>query len=897
MIYKFPLCLLLLLAGLFFGIPVAGAGAAEYYWGRHPEHERIVFQFPEQIQDFSVIRTGREELSLILPENTLQSDATPSRVDFSGSRFIREVQTLEDDFVVIIRLDAFGFIYFPLPAENKIVIDIFQDPLGAQWRPEAHETLSASAEQVPGPGSTDRETVAEPDPEEPGPGQPRGFRMRTPVERAMPEDSIQTADSDPPLVSASRISMKIEREAQPEEPLPEDQPREVMDMSEDMQPLPGDPEPEETDKYEELVFAAKIKMSAADFRGAVHIFERLLQDPELPGEYLEDILYSNADAHFQMFRHDMRGNFKRIVTNFERAIHFDPNSERLPNALLNLGYIHLQVGNQPEARGYFNLIRERFPHHPSVPSTYYYWGEFFLRQNMFHQAADNFQHILDHFPDDRLVKPAAVNLARAFSELDHHALALDVLEYVQRRWPRHHIDEPDFLILAGYILYSNGQLQQAREKFLHYINLEPLGDQVDVSMARIGDIYLLQGKKQAARDMYEETIRQFPDQEGGLIAAMRLAEEGIYDQPSIMDMFSVFDQPFTLRPKQIYTRISQEFPDSPLAPVALLKLAMWDLFHDNHLQSLESIELFNARYAHKDLWPRALEIGFETFSRLVEKRFRDNDFSGIIRTWEEYDYLNSNARMLDGETTLALATAYWNNDRLNEAVVLARPFLDQARTGDHKVNALSLVLGIYLEMRDWEKIMDLVQEVHDLDLPEDKKLQLDYANALALQNMGMEDQALPIWRNLAVETAFPGSQRAYALFFLAQDALSKTDYEKAYVFAQESLALFMDQQENNLTNIRTNLDMLIEATSRTGRIREALGWALEYQNHVLEDDPEMPGILYRLARMYRLNHQYEQWERVLNEIIRDYPDDVFSRMAGSDLNTRRLTTEAEKYAP
>ncbi|MFO7728959.1 MAG: tetratricopeptide repeat protein [Desulfonatronovibrio sp.] len=910
------------------------ANALDIYWGAHPNHERIVFEFQDQVSEYNVQRTGTEEMTLYLPGDIWDTETRPSEVDFGGSRLIGNVRVEDNACIVNTRNSAFGYISFYLDQENKIVVDIFQDPAGRTWPAGIDDPIPAPARPSPEttapPSDPDPESTPEPEPEtspevsqrvsttEPatpdsdsGPDPAPSYRVRTAIQRVGPED--MSAMDEPETVEqepSSRVTARIDRDERPqdrgepeESEVPEEEPQEedVQETEESEQQAVLHPDLEEAeeaaDEYEELIFAAKAMMNGGDYRGAVNIFSTLIDDPDLPDEYMEDVLYSHAEANFQMLRHDIRENYNDIIKPFERAINYDPGSPRLPDALLNLGYINLQVGNEPEARGYFNLIREEYPQHGSVPSTYFYWGDYYLDQNRFKEAADSFEHIVEKYPDSQLVKPAAVNLARAFSELDLHEEALDVLEYVHNRWPRHYIDDPDFLTLAGYILYSNDRLDQAAERFLHYINLVPEGDQVDVSMARLGDIYLLQDKKEAAKEIYQETVRQFPDEEGGLIAAMRLAEEGIHDEPSISDMFTVFDQPYTLRPEQIYTRISQDYPDSPLAPVALLKLAMWRLFQDEFLETLEVIEEFSSRYAHKDLWPRALELGFDTFARLVEDRYQDEEYTGVVEIWEQYAYLNENPELLDVETNLALADSYWNINRMEEALALARPFLDVAEMDEQSYGALSLVLGIYLEMRDWSAILDLDQKAGDWDLPKEERMQLDYARALAFQNTGREEEALPLWRELAVETDFSSKQRAFALFFLAQDAYARQDYEKVYVFAQESLALFMKQEEQNLARIRTCLDMLVESTASTGRMKEALGWALEYENYIEEDDPDWPAIQYRLARMYRLNHQYENWERVLKELIQAYPDSVFSRMAQSDLNSRRLTTEAEQYNP
>ncbi|MFN2267439.1 MAG: tetratricopeptide repeat protein, partial [Desulfonatronovibrio sp.] len=533
----------------------------EFYWGSHPGHERLVFEFTEEADvNYDVSRTGKQELTLELPGSVVEDIEMPSGRIFSGSTLFEGVGVEANLFKIKINTNAFGYISYSQPQENKIIVDIFRDPLGAQWEPDSgieppapqpqEEAGSDPPPFIPAPLPKVQEEDPEISPSEPAPM--AAYKLRSPIQRNEPPDMIQLdpdiSQLDPDISQvepaaeegSSRIMQRIQRDEpqdiQPDqlqtasEEIIEDgilEEEGALEAQEEFQPDLDEPA-DESEDYGELIFAARAMMSGGDFKGAANILEELIDDPELPAEYLEDALYTYAEANFQRFRNDLRNNFTDVIAPFERAMNYDPNSERLPDALLNLGYIHLQVGNEPEARGYFNLLRDEYPQDPAVPSTYYYWGDYYARQGKFQKAVDNFEHIVQEYPEDELVRPAAVNLAHALSELDFHKQSLDILEFIESRWPRNYIDDPDFLILSGYILYRNDRLDEARNRFLHYINLIPDGDQVAVSMARIGDIYLLQDKREAAKDMHEQTVRMYPDQEGGLIAAMRLAEEGIY---------------------------------------------------------------------------------------------------------------------------------------------------------------------------------------------------------------------------------------------------------------------------------------------------------------------------------------------------------------------------------
>jgi len=850
------------------------AGAMEYYWGSHPDHERIVFEFQEEMPDYSAFRSARERIDVVLPEDIRQHIRIPEEVDFSAADLIQNVQFLDHRIQIYTGSAEFGFISFTIPEENKIVLDIFEDRLGDKWEapvefPELADEARRQPEEPEEPPAPEEDAL-----DDPGLEPEPGHRMRQQVQRVGPEEAglvLHEADAD-----------RVEAPQETEELFdpPEVPDREPDDPGVTPAELQEEPPPAEMDRYEEMIAAGQMAMSGAEYAIAADIFEELKNDPQLPEEHTEEVLYSYAQANFQEHSHDIPGNFQDVLRPFERAVSANPGSDRLPEALLNMGYIHLQVGNEPEARGYFDLLRDRFPEHEAVPATHYYMGEHYKDRERYEEAADEFEEVVQEYPQDDLVKPAAVALTRVLNELNLDEQAGDMLEYIDNRWPRYHLDDPDFLVLAGNILYRNEDYQDAREKFMHYINLLPDGDQVDVSMARVGDILYQQGHEDSAREMYEQTARQYSDDEGGLIAQMRLA-----------DRFG--DE--TIRPRLLYERISEEFPDSPLAPVALLRLADWNLDNGLYDEAMDNVEDFYDRYSHREMWPRALQTGVDAFESLVAENFPDQEYDDIIDAWERHDYLNKNKDMLDREALLALASAYWDMENMQESLRLAEPFLDMDKIDEHNIAALSLMLTIALDTRDWERILDLADQVEGWDLPENKELQLKYATALAKQNQGLEDEARPLWRELAVETDLPDRQRAFALFFMAEHSIQREEYENAYVFAQESLALFRDQDDPDVSRIRSNLEFLMDATAYTGRHREALGWALEFEDYIEENDPDWPAYRYRLANLYRLNGEHQRWERILQELAEDYPQDLHGRMAELDLNAQRLDREVDRF--
>ena len=96
--------------------------------------------------------------------------------------------------------------------------------------------------------------------------------------------------------------------------------------------------------------------------------------------------------------------------------------------------------------------------------------------------------------------------------------------------------------------------------------------------------------------------------------------------------------------------------------------------------------------------------------------------------------------------------------------------------------------------------------------------------------------------------------------------------------------------------IKDCLDLLIRATEQSGRKQEALAWALEYNKYVNPDDEQWPAFTYRLANLYKLNSDIENWKKKLNELIKLAPQSIYSEMATSDLKGYELNKDVKRFS-
>ena len=758
-----------------------------------------------------------------------------------------------------------------------------EQPVERQVEPpveSAAEPLPALPEDMARP-----EPMAQPD----DPSMGRAPILRQPVVEAEPvgEDVVEPAPVTEIDPSESLPAVVAEEpDAGPDQPesLPE------SEAAETPSPLPAPPIPDQAEdpdeKYRPLLSSARAAMMNSEFDVAITALRALSNIPDLSDAAREEVLYNLGDALFGLHQADLADNFGPIAQAYERAMNFNPKSQRTATALRNLGVLHLRVNNLPEARAYFNVLKRDYPHDPLVPTTKYYLGQFFLERGDYDQAANYFQVVVQNHPEHSIAQQSSVGLAKALNAMGYDEQAFQIMDFMEKRWPRYYIDEPELLELAGIIALRVNALESAKQRLLTYYNLIPDTPEADMLLARIGDIYLLSGQSDPARRVFERAAELYPDQEGGLIAKMRLVEGGIHDEPSLDDMFA------TRRAAEVYSEIISKHPDSPLAAVATIKLAIWQIWNKRLEDSLMVVSEFLATQPNHSLVPKALEVGAEAFSQLVNRNAADGRYPEILEQWHANVFLHDLLDELSPSTQLGLAMAYWSAGEMEQAIALARPYLGEDTPKELQISALELILGIFLEQQEWTRIVDLAP-LRD-DLPGPQRRELTYSVALAKENLGRSEDARPLWRKLAEDLALSDAQRGYALYFLARTAMQEEDFERVYLYAQEALSLLLLDREDP-GKIRDAVTWLTQVTERSGRLQEALAWALELDQLIDRSDPDWSMSRYRLAQLYQRAQNHAEWQAVLEDLKAEDPQGLYGRLAASALQGQTLEDSAGRF--
>ncbi|WP_300158913.1 tetratricopeptide repeat protein [Solidesulfovibrio sp.] len=750
-----------------------------------------------------------------------------------------------------------------------------------QVPPEKAPTLRPIGMEPPAaPSATKTPSVADGAPAVPaqGGGGAGEYRVKLPpIPPAVAAGETRGAVASPPSAAASPIVAGTPEGAA--------RPADVA-AGPEKKPEPAMPPAKEEDHDANTLVAAQAEKMAGNYDAALTMMTDLKKKRDVSKDVREENLHSLAATLLDKYREDPVAHYDEIQGALLEAVNANTESFRVPEAMLHLGMLNLRAGNIPEAKGYFNVLAKKYPSDANVPLVNFYWGEYYFDRGDFKKAAEEYQTVIEKFPESKYVREGAMGLAKTLVRLGKYKEAAQIADYIGKRWPRYYVEFPQILRIDGDIAYKNGDMKKARDDYMMFYNMTPKVKDADMVFARLGDIYAKLGNRPAAVDFYNMAVKDYPDAEGGLIAKMRLAEQGVHDQPTISEMFSLFDKPAYGSPEDIYEGIIRDHPNSPLAPLAQIKLAMWLLYRQNYPDSLKAAARYLERYPKSELAPKAEEVAITAFEKMAGDLIAHKDYQRLVDAYRDNPILSANRGMLSDQTRLGLALAYLRTGKTREALAEALPYVGP-RESENGMMALTMAMGVYEDQRAWRDIVELARKVQSWKFGASQRRRLEFVVAQALENLGESDRAMTIWRKLAGDQALEAGKRCYAMYFLAREAMTRKEFEKAELYAGEAAFMFKESGQDP-DKRKAALNILVESTRALGQYPKALKWAKDFGEACKEGDDDWASNRLREAAILRAMGDVDGWRKTLVAMRDAAPDSLYGRMAASDLATSGL---------
>lgn len=627
----------------------------------------------------------------------------------------------------------------------------------------------------------------------------------------------------------------------------------------------------------------------------------ILKNAELSREEREDVLYDIMKALFETSHNDLASKAEEISRAAQEAMNFNLDSPRVPDALNILARVDLAQDNLADAEGYVMLMKRRFPHTPQVPSALLALGEKQMQKQNYADATLTFQSILQDYPESKVAKDAARMQTYALYRQGHMQRALTLIDFVERRWPRLYLEDPNYLTMTADIQTRQNRLFDALNTYWTLYNLNPSAPEAASTLYKISELYYALNFPDAGAKTLNELLRAFPQSPSASVALLRLGENGIHDGNLPLDeIFQIFEKVNPRLPGIYYQRIIQEYPDSPETITAKLRLIAWQMWNRETLDAMNAARSFMIDYEDKPESLRARDILLRGFAQEMGKALAEENFERVLTLWERFPQVHDYYQPLEPDLRVALARAQLNRGKENEGMELLAPFLEGPQDPKYGQYVFNLYLASYLRQQNWDGLLSLGEKVANWALPKETRDQLDYTLALSAENLGLQSRALPLWQKLAPKTDIPLFQRAYASYFLARDAERRQDLRGSYQYNLDALGMFTQLQDDqspyaDSERIRESIAALMDVTEIAGRFAESLDWANKYATFVPDTSPDYAGLRFREARLHRKMGDMARWRAILQGIIDKEPDSVFGKMAASELHTQDVARDLTRF--
>ena len=671
--------------------------------------------------------------------------------------------------------------------------------------------------------------------------------------------------------------------------------REVIYVDEEGNPVP---KPAEPDK---MFAEAEKRMEENKYGEALAILNEIRALPGLPTDLLHRTLYAISDCVWHQYQDNPLAGFEPIVSTTNEALNADLRSPRVPDALLRLGLANVNVGNLKEAQGYMTALMRRFPDYPGIAQGFTALGQAQLKKGMNAEAEQSFGLILDKYPESSQLKDATVGLARTLINQKKDDRAKVILDFLSKRWPRYYIDDPDFLLVQA----ANDEKQNLKDAAMDlnwlYVNLDPSREANAPLLLKMADEYMRNGNVEAANFVYGDIGNRFPASHAAITAKRRLAEKGIYDTPV---NYSQMEPVFTKDAKQslwkVYDELSELSNTDPESVAAKLKQAMWLYWDKQYPEAMGKAGDFIDDYPENPETPEAKEILWRAFQKELAQSLEEHNYGRILLLWNGFPMVRERYGKIDAPLRYALAEGWAERGDDQKAFELLADFLKDPMDPSYGEAAFSKFFNHYLQQGAWDKILDLGRLVRNWKMKPELQNQLDYAQALSAQNLGLSQPALNRWRVLANRTDIPLYQQAYATYFLAKDAENRRDIRNAYESNRKVVELFQrlgDERSDKADpeRIKEAIASLMDICEVGNRIPEALQWVDQYSVYAPEDSPEYPGLRFREARLHRKLGDTARAQALLENIVTRFPESPFAQAASAELRSFDMSRDLQRY--
>jgi len=535
-----------------------------------------------------------------------------------------------------------------------------------------------------------------------------------------------------------------------------------------------------------------------------------------------------------------------IIPMLNEALHFYPESRYKPYSMLMLAKAYLDLNNSSMAKGYLELIYDKYDLFPGTPELLFRLGKIYNNDGLPDLAIISFQKIISNYTGTDIIPSAKIELGKALFKKKHFIDSLTQLNEVRETDYRKIYDNEDLLLYIGNANHELGRSAEARAALIKVLNIYPDIDEKDIILTHIGDTYANENQIDKALKIYRIVTKQFVGTDGFIISSIRLARY-IKDRQE---------------KETIYRMIIDEYPEHDMFRLAMMRLGELQYQYKEYENSLNTMHEFlesNPRSLRLEVYELMEKCYVPLFFKLQkEDRFpeiliRYERDKKIIDDFENPDiflsvghaylkgYLYENAfnsymsayRLLNkderpGDLLADLAYTMKETGRYDGAVKMYENFIKYFPGNSRKSEAYKQTGEVYLNLRKYEESLNYFKNALKSAKKADEKAEIQIKKALAYKGQKKFNLAVPVLIS-AINNYSTLAESFYP------------DVSSTYILLGD---IYMEQDQ----------------------YRDAVD-SYEMSMKFADNKSGMVGTLFNIGEAYRLDTEFENAKKAYNDII------------------------------
>ncbi len=617
------------------------------------------------------------------------------------------------------------------------------------------------------------------------------------------------------------------------------------------------------------------------------ILKKLIADfPESPHVERAHFILALSMDHF--LRQTLPVDFEQIVLRYRDSIEACPESYYIPHVQLEIGNIYFQLGKYYDSLLYYKLAdRSKIDIRPDVLLSY---GIAYGLIGKTELSIEIFNRLIEKHPASLQAVKARVEMAKALFQQKAFSHSTKVLDAIQEKDPDIIYEYPDILLYIGYNYYEMGQFRKARDTLSRAINYFPDMESNHLVLTRIADLYWEDGAINKAVHIYNRVYNAYPNSDGALISAIRLVD---YAKITAQDRYAnriIHEVKFNRLPAEVYDDIIQNHQKSPLAQLALLKVAIQKEKNGQYEEAVQTIIRLLKNYPSTTLKPDAQVTLRTALESMTHQSHEQKNYHKIVDDFNQYLRFIV-LKDFTGTYMIELGNAYLALNLYRRA---HRMYVQASERFIKKDHPADLFFGMGESLYNLKEIHESLEHFNHFikNYPTDQRINIAYSRmgrtyyeqknfirAIAPLDKAVHGQKYPELLDdyLRLARAFRMTQR----------------YDRSVKTLKENVDLFSQYKDVPLERIFDVYYELGEVYFQTGNKKEAALAFEEALRSVPKGQDDIPA-QFRLAECYSHLQVRDKAEKILTR-IKKAEDQFWSKMAEAMMKEIEVNRKLETF--